>query len=287
MVETTKSKAKRMIVFAFVGILTVLFVSAFAGGLAQEAASTQTHSLILGNSSSISYAWGENNTTNGYTPLPISTLAVVNGTGPNGTYNTLVDNNYYASATVNNTTTNQYDLVNLLVTNMTLGQMNTYAVNKVVFATTGLSGNYSAVLGDGSSYTDFTPITVLSVSGSNATGQNLTFAITPAMITGNQSADLMLKLEFHSANAPVSYNVNPQVTGVKSTLFGYTTAEDIAYVVASGLLIVSIVMVVPFHDFSMKHAYNRMTTARKQKKGEKRRKNSNKGNSKSRKRGGR
>lgn len=277
MVENKKSKAKRMVAFAIIGLLVTLFISAAAGGAAQAAASTQTHTLVLGSDSAISYAWGENNSSGVFSALPISTISA-NGTGANGTYSTTVTNGFSVVkvAGANNTTSPKevYDLVNILSTNMTLGQMNTYAVNKVVFATTGISGNITAVLGSGTSYKDFVTIALITLN-SNGTAQNLSFKISPSMITGNASQDLMLKLEFSSANTPASYSVNSQVTGVASTTFGYATAEDVAYVVGTALLIVSTFFVIPFHDFTVVGAWGKMTSVKKSK-GTRRKTKSNK-----------
>jgi hypothetical protein len=252
--ESKKSKGKRLIVFAILGIVVTLFAGAVAGGLAQGAASTQTHAIIQGSNSAVDYAWGQNASSKAYDALPIATSAA-----SNGTYKTTVTNTYYAKIT-NSTgfvTGYKYDTVNILSTNLTLGIMNTYAVDKVAFATTGLSGNVTAVLGDGTSYDNFEPVSAYTVDKANHTLQNLTFSITPAMITGNQSSYMMLELEFSSYNI-TTYTVNPAVTGIHSTLFGYTVAEDIGYVAATGLLVVSVFFVIPFHDVSFSNAYGRM-----------------------------
>lgn len=268
--ESKKSKGKRLIVFAILGIAVTLFFGAIAGGLAQGTASMQTHTLILGSDSAADYAWGQNATSKAYNALPIATTAA-----DNGTYRTTVTNTYYAKIT-NSTgvvTGYKYDTVNILDTNLTLGLMNTYAVDKVAFATTGLSGNVTAVLGDGTSYSNFEPISAYTVDKVNHTLQNLTFSITPALITGNQSSDMMLELEFSNYTI-TTYTVNPSVTGIHSTLFGYTVAEDVGYVIATGLLAVSVFFVIPFHDVSFSNAYGRMnqvvgSVKRKGKKGSK------------------
>ena len=252
--ESKKSKGKRLIVFAILGIVVTLFFGAIAGGLAQGAASTQTHAIVLGQDSAVNYAWGQNATSKEYSALPIATASA-----SNGTYMTTITNTYYAKI-INSTgvvTGYRYDTVNILSTNLTLGLMNTYAVDKVAFATTGLSGNVTAVLGDGTSYSNFEPVSAYTVTKANKTLQNLTFAVSPAMITGNQSSDMMLELEFSNYSI-TTYTVNPSVTGIHSTLFGYTTAEDIGYVTATGLLVVSVFFVIPFHDVSFSNAYGRM-----------------------------
>ena len=101
MTESKKHKAKRIVVFAFLGFLVAILGVAAAAGTTQAAAGVQHHSTVLQSESVIIEDWGHNPVNGTYQELPISST--------NGT--TTVFNDFtvtHKSGNTTNVTTDYY-----------------------------------------------------------------------------------------------------------------------------------------------------------------------------------
>ncbi len=240
MTESKKHKAKRIVVFAFLGFLVAILGVAAAAGTTQAAAGVQHHSTVLQSESVIIEDWGHNPVNGTYQELPISST--------NGT--TTVFNDFTVTHKSGNTTnvTTDYYAPDYLLTNVTVNQMNVYAVNNISI-TTSMGGNVTATIGYGSSYRDFTPIA--STSASVKGNSTFSYQIMPSELTGNQSSYLMIEFGFGKNTNFGSYTVFTTIRGVPSTDINYVTGEDVGYAITGTLLFAFGFLAVPHYDTSL------------------------------------
>ncbi len=226
--------------FAFLAFLVAILGVAAASGITQAAAGVQHHSNVLQSESVIVGDWGHNPVNGTYQKLPISST--------NET--TTVFNDFtvtHKSGNVTNVTTDYYG-PDFLLTNVTVNQMNVYAVNNISIATS-MSGNVTATIGYGSSYRDFTPFATSSASAKG--NSTFSFQIMPSELTGNQSSYLMIEFGFGKNASFASYTVSTTISGIPSTDINYVTGEDVGYAIAGTLLFVFGFLAVPHYDTSL------------------------------------
>lgn len=216
--ERAKSKMKRYVVFITMGLAILLVVLAGGSALGQE---VQGHGSahILATQSEPSYVWGETN--NGTVPMSYSSV--------NGNYTI---SGSYITGTGTNSTINYFQNVTVL-TNVTVNDLNEYGANAFYDNLQANTGNVTVILGYGTfgsndSYS-FTPLEQQTVKANTSAAVNLTFKLTPAQLTENQSSDLML--QYHISNASVSFAAGGYVIGNKSPGPWYTTGLNLAYVI--------------------------------------------------------
>jgi len=211
-------------------MVTLLGV-AIAGSLAQGTASLETHTSVLQGNAVIVSDYGYN--------------------AHNGTYNKLLN----AKVNSTNTISNSYIVSgnisyfnpDYLITNMTVGQLNAHAVNKITVATD-MSGNVTMIMGSGTSYNNFVPI---ASSDLNVKYHSFNFSITPAELTGLQSSYIIYEVTFGNNTKIASYTVTTTVNGISSTISNYVTSQDVAYAVSGVLLFVFGFFAIPFHESSI------------------------------------
>lgn len=152
---------------------------------------------IFSNESAPQYAWGHNSNSGNNTPMSIDT--VLNTSTISGDYVT-------ASGTGNNSTsTIHYYSPVVLLTNITVNDLNMYGANKFVEQVKQQSSNITGTVGYGSYVSNgsfsFTPLENAYAVGNSSSFVNLSFALNPGMLTENASDFLMVKLSFSNATA--------------------------------------------------------------------------------------
>jgi hypothetical protein len=255
MAEPINSKGKRIVVFSILVFVVALVGAAIAGGAATGISDLQTHTTVLSANSQVDYVYGAHNNT-----VTNLSFAAVNGT-------TTVENDYtytyqkVVSTTTNNTTTNTtvnatgtgYPVTDYLLTNMTLGEMNLHSVNKLNI-TTNVAVNATLVIGYGTSYNDFVPISASSYTAKTNTTADFSYKIGPASLTGNQSQYFMFELELSNKSTPATYTISVQTTGIASGLYNYQTGLDIGYVLDGVLILAFAVLTLPHYDLNINKA---------------------------------
>ncbi len=255
MAEGSKSKAKRFIVFAILAVAVALIVLPVATAVSQYTTDAQAHTSVLQTDSIPILAQGTNST--GTYKLTISTTAVNLTAGTGGV--TTVTNDYsytYKNATgVSETGYKNYN-PDYIVYNITVGQMNTYAVNKLNL-TTDFTENVTAYFGVGTSASNFQALTDVVASG-NAS-KDIVLPISPAMLTGNQSYHAMVELLFTNAtDAPATYTLHLSASGVKGGVSTYLAGEDSGYILGGTLLFIFGFFAMPWHDVTIRRVKDAM-----------------------------
>ena len=195
--------------------------------------------LVLTNQSAVDFAYGQGN--GSYHPL---VLASVNGT-------TTVTPSYTVTvAGVNNTTTSKtvYPTTIVLETNLTVGNLNSYSVSQFVENITGAANLSSATLEYGSASGDNVNLTAMvqgNITGNSTAGFTATMDVQAMMLTGNQSSNIFVVLNFSQAPA-TAFTVHNYVYGASSSSDLYQIGEDVGYVGGGIGLLALTVMILPF-----------------------------------------
>ncbi|MHB1440005.1 MAG: hypothetical protein ACYCSO_05115 [Cuniculiplasma sp.] len=208
--ESGTSKAKRFIVALLAIFLVLLVLLPISAGIGQEMVSAHDNSVTLLPQSQTTYI----STSNG-TGVPFASRVIVPRTGPvgiavapsvtdlSGSY-TITDFSF-PTVTKDNVTTTIHTLY--IRTNLTLGEMNNFAVSKIVLFT-GTNLTLNVTLGTGLNGTDFSPFSF--VSGNTTFNCNTTsciptigglaIALAPYELTGNQTMPVEMKLTANVSN---------------------------------------------------------------------------------------
>lgn len=164
---------------------------------------------------------------------------------------TTVTNTYTYKINATLTGTAEYK-ADMLSTNMTLNDMNLYAVNQINLGISA-KGNVTLILGSGSIGKNlsfvFNPLIQQSayLNGS----KNLNFSITPALLTGNQSQYLILEVSFGNATANPTYSVALTPIGSSGPEPWYLAGESSGLIVGGVVLFVVDFLAMPFWDINM------------------------------------
>jgi len=178
-----------------------------------------------------------------------STVYITGASGPvpfgqvNGT--TTFD---FPSTTANNTTT--YSHTVYLETNLTLGEMNNFAVSQIVLSSSD-SGNVNVTMGTGINSTNFVPI----ASVSEVNGSTVKLPISPALLTGNQSSRVTMEI---TANV-TSMSISIQALGNNGlvTVFGPYSVMQVSYLLGAVLLFAGAFLEISVYDIDI-HALGSM-----------------------------
>lgn len=253
MTESPKSKGQRFILFAVLAVIVALFVVPL-GAYGSSYISGSSHSVILEKQSVPLTVWGEkaNNTTN--VRLPFS---VVNYTS------TITSDYSYLNAT--NQTKVGYYATNYILTNVTIGELNLHDANKYIVQLA-VGANISAILGYGSEISNstfsFSQMATASLKGNASQYGNLTFNLTPAMLTGNQSSQIIVELQFGSKSSVATYSEIAFGEGSTSVTNSLLTGENVAYAFGGTLLFISGFLAMPWHDISIRRMRERVKTTK-------------------------
>lgn len=229
-------------VVALVSLLAVIAIATVVPGsvYATTALSGNGHNLVLTNQSAVDYAYGQGN--GSYHALALASL---NGTAtitPSYSVTTGSGNNT-TSYTVNPTTI-------VLETNLTVANLNSYSVTQFVSNITGVSNLSTVTLeyGTASGTTvSLTPMVLGNLTGNSTVGESATMNLLPEMLTGNQSDNVFVVLNFSSAPT-VGFSVTNYVYGHSSAANLYVIGEDIGYVAGGIVLGIMTVLVLPFGE---------------------------------------
>lgn len=258
MAESRQSKGKRIVVFSMLVFFVALLAPAISGSVAQGISNVQTHSLVLQSNDVVDYAYGYISSTN-VSKLPIASVD----------YNTTVTNTHIVevkNATGALVSQTEEFLTDYLLTNTTIGQMNLHSVNDLNISTN-VAVNATAVIGYGTTYSNFVPIASVSYTAKKNTTADFGYAISPAELTGNQSMYLMVEMELSNKSTPATYTIHIATKGVASGLYSYTTGEDVGYVIGGALILIFAFLSIPHYDLSMRSAQNGAVVVGTRKKG--------------------
>ncbi len=237
--ETKKHKGKRIIFFGLLAFFVVLLVIPVAGAVAQGAAGVETHSTVLQSNAVVSNDWGYNNVVGTYSTLLNAKTNYTNTIS--NTFTTTVNKSGNLTSVTN------YFNPDILLTNVTVAQLNAHSVDSISIATD-LYGNITMTLGTGSSYKNFIPFAAI---GSGKTNAVFNFTLYPFELMGNQSSYLMYEIAFGNNTNIASYSITSTIHGVVSTAVNYMITEDAAFAVGGTLLFVFGFFAIPFHSASI------------------------------------
>ena len=222
--ESGTSKGSRSMLGLLIIFLVAFLIVPIGASLGNAFVAGHDNSSVLQSQSVATYITGSNSAA-----VP---FASANGTA---TFS-------FPSSTSNNTTV--YDHTVYLRTNLTLAELNNYAVSKFIIATND-KGNVNITLGTGYNKTDFVPIYMASVTN----GSSITIPVSAAMLTGNQSA-------------PVTFEINANVTAMSLkisaygndglvTIFGAYPVMQVTYLVGGVLLLVAAFIQIGAYDMDL------------------------------------
>ena len=222
--ESGTAKGSRAMLSMFVIFIMAILILPIGAGLGNLMVAGHDNTLILQSESVSTYVVGSNGA--------VVPFGQVNGTASFD----------FPSSTTNNTTV--YDHTVYLRTNLTLAELNNYAVNKFIIATND-KGNVNVTLGTGYNKTDFVPIYMASVTN----GSSITIPVSAAMLTGNQSA-------------PVTFEINANVTAMSLkistygnnglvTIFGAYPVMQVAYLIGGVMLLIAAFVQIGAYDMDL------------------------------------
>ena len=127
--------------------------------------------------------------------------------------------------------------------NLTLAELNNFAVSKIIL--TANVKDFNVSMGTGINSTDFVPI--LSASSGNAT--SLSLAISPALLTGNQSTPVTF--EIHANTTSMSLSISTYGNNGLVTVFGPYPVIQISYIIGAVLLFASAFLEISVYDIAL------------------------------------
>ncbi len=217
----TSKGARGMLALLIIFIVAILIVP-IGAGLGGLFVAGHDNSHVLQDESSVVYITG----TSG--PVP---FGQVNGTA---TFD-------FPSTTANNVTT--YSHTVYVESNLTLAELNNFAVSKIVLAAN--VKDFNITMGTGINATDFVPI--LAASSGNAT--SVTLAISPALLTGNQSSPVTFEIQANVTS--MSLNIASYGNNGLVTVFGPYPVIQISYIIGAVLLFASAFLEISVYDIAL------------------------------------
>jgi hypothetical protein len=227
--ESGTSKGSRGILALLIIFVVALLIVPVGAGLGGLFVSGHDSSHVLVPESSTVYISGNSG------PIP---FGQVNGT-------TTFD---FPSTTAHNITT--YSHTVFLETNLTLRELNNFAVSQIVLSTSD-SRNVNVTMGTGINSTNFVPI----ASVSEVNGSTIKIPISPALLTGNQSSRVTMEI---TANIS-SLSITTQVLGNNGlvTVLGSYSVMQFTYLLGGVLLLISAFVEISVYDIDI-HAFGSM-----------------------------
>ncbi|MDS0257755.1 hypothetical protein ApAK_08800 [Thermoplasmatales archaeon AK] len=220
--ESGTSKGARGMLALLVIFIVAILIVPIGAGLGGLFVAGHDDSHVLQDESTVIYISG----TSG--PVP---FGQVNGTA---TFD-------FPSMTSNNVTT--YSHTVYVESNLTLAELNNFAVSKIILAAS--VKDFNVTIGTGINATDFVPI--LSASSGNATSVSL--AISPALLTGNQSSPVTFEIQANATS--MSLNIAAYGNNGLVTVFGPYPVMQVSYLVGAVLLFAAAFLEISVYDLSM------------------------------------
>jgi hypothetical protein len=219
--ESGTSKGARGMLALLVIFIVAILIVPIGAGLGGLFVSGHDSSHVLQDQSVVEYVSGPSG------PVP---FGQANGTA---TFD-------FPSHTVNNTTT--YSHTVYVQSNLTLAELNNFAVSKVVLATN--VKYFNVTMGTGNE-THFSPI----ASGSADNTTSLAFAVSPALLSGNQSSPVTFEI---SANVTsISLSIAAYGDNGLVTVFGPYPVMQISYIIGAVLLFAAAFLEISVYDISL------------------------------------
>lgn len=212
---------QRYVIFSMVGLAIAMITLMGASSMA-VAISGHGSDHIFASQSAPTYVYGQ--TSNTTAALPFSNVL-----SNNTTTTSITDS--YVKTVGNNTTTASYSPITLL-TNVTVNDLNLHSANHFVEEVQA-AGNVTAILGYGHSVGNstfsFAPLEQISKTGNASVFTNMSFKLTPAQLSQNSSAYMMVQLTF--SNASASFEVSSYVVGNANAGPWYAVGLDVGYII--------------------------------------------------------
>ena len=221
--ESGTSKGARGVLALLIIFTAAIVVVPIGAGMGSLFISGHDNSNVLSSQTNVDYITGSTG------PVP---FAQVNGTA---TFD-------FPSTTANNTTT--YSHTVYVETNLTLAELNNFAVSKLVVATS-FAGYVNITLGSGTNASNLVPI----VSISQKNGTSIPINLSAPMLTGNQSSPVTMEI---TANT-TSMSLSIQVYGNNGlvTIFGPYSVMQTAYLVGTALILAGAFLEVSIYDLNI------------------------------------
>jgi len=147
----------------------------------------------------------------------------------------------FPSTTANNVTT--YSQTVYVESNLTLAELNNFAVSKIVLAAN--EKDFNVTMGTGINATDFVPI----VSGSSGNSTFISLAISPALLTGNQSSPVTFEIQANVTS--MSLSISTYGNNGLVTVFGPYPVIQISYIIGAVLLFASAFLEISVYDIAL------------------------------------
>ena len=116
-----------------------------------------------------------------------------------------------------------------LETNLTLGELNNFAVSRIVLGTS-YPGQVNVTMGTGSNVSNFIPV----VSANSSNTSSIAIAMAPQYLTGNQSSPVELKIT--ASVTAMSVNLQSYGNNGLVTVFGPYPVEQTGYLIGTILM---------------------------------------------------
>lgn len=220
--ESGTSKGARGMLMLLVIFLVVLLMAPIGTAVGQAFVTGHDDSHILQDESSVAYISGSGS------PVP---FASANGTA---TFD-------FPSTTSHNVTT--YSHTVYVESHLTLAELNNFAASKIVLASNVKA--FNVTMGTGTNSTNFSPIS--SVTSGNSTSASL--PISPALLTGNQSAPVTFKIQANSS--AMSLSISTYGNNGLVTVFGPYPALQVAYIIGAIILFAASFMELSMYDINL------------------------------------
>ena len=217
----TSKGARGMLALLFIFIVAILIIPVGAG-LGGLFVSGHDNSHVLQDQSVVEYVSGPSG------PVP---FGQANGTA---TFD-------FPSSTVNNTTT--YSHTVYVESNLTLAELNNFAVSKIILAAN--VKDFNVTMGTGTNKSTFTPIE----TGSAGNLTSLAFAISPNLLSGNQSTPVTFEISANLTSMSISLSVYGDNGLV--TVFGPYPVMQISYIIGAVILFASSFLEISVYDISL------------------------------------
>ena len=230
--ESGSSKGARGMIALLIIFIAFLLIVPIGAAVGNDFVAGHDNSQILQSESQTSYVSGASG------PIPFGS---VNGT-------TTFD---FPSTTSNNVTT--YSHTVYVKTDLTIAELNDFAVSKIVLATN--VKDFTAVMGTGNSSKSFSAI----VSGTSGNSTSLALHISPALLTGIQSSPVIFKINANTTSMSLAihtYGNNGQVT-----VFGPYQVMQFTYLLGGVVLLASAFFSLSMYDMPVNMARGSMKRA--------------------------
>jgi hypothetical protein len=221
--ESGSAKGARKMIGLVIALISVFLMIFLSAGIGHALVSGSDNSPVLQSEAATSYVYGSS----GAIPF-----GQANGTA---TFD-------FPSTTAGNVTTYQNEV--WIRTNLTVAELNNFAVSKLVISSTD-SHPSNVSIGTGYNVSSFEPFAYQSLKNMTS----VSFSISPAYLTGNQSEDIMVLVQSNVTSMSVSFHAYGN-TGL-TTIIGSYSAEQTGYLIGTIFTFLAAILVAPWYDIGI------------------------------------